>query len=103
VSRANGITFTWTGGAANSIVQIQGGNSTDNTGSNGVSFTCFAAASAGTFTIPPSVLLTLPPGDFVNSEWNFVAYDPYSNFSASGLNLGFIQASYGTAVFTLLQ
>lgn len=103
VNRANGITFNWTGGAANSYIQIQGGNSTDNTGTVGVSFNCNAPASAGTFTIPPSVLLTLPPGDFSNSEWNFTAYTPYGPFSASGLNLGYIQASYSTAVFTLLQ
>jgi hypothetical protein len=103
VNRANGITFTWTGGAANSYIQIQGGNSTDNSGAVGVSFTCSVAASAGTFTIPPSVLLTLPPGAFVNSEWDFTAYSPYGAFSASGLNVGYIQASYSTAVFTLLQ
>jgi uncharacterized protein (TIGR03437 family) len=103
VTRANGITFTWTGGAANSTIQIQGGNSTDSTGANGASFTCFAAASAGTFTIPASVLLTLPPGAFSGSEWNFVAYAAYDNFSASGLNLGFIKVGYATAVFTTLQ
>jgi hypothetical protein len=103
VIRANGITFTWSGGTANSTIQIQGGNSTDNTGANGATFTCFIAASAGTFTIPPSVLLALPPGTFAGSVWDFSPYTTDTTFSASGLNHTEIRMSYAVPVFTTLQ
>ncbi len=101
VTRANGMTLTWSGGAANSFIRIQGENATDNTNTNGASFTCFAAASAGTFTIPASVLLALPPGP--NGGWSFLTNPPYGTFSANGLNLGFIQMSYQTSIVTTLQ
>lgn len=101
VTRANGITLTWSGGAANSIIQIQGNNATDNSGNIGESFTCFAAASAGTFSIPPSVLLTLPPGNFGGLQLQ--AYTAYSTFSASGLNHGAIGMYYATPIFTTFK
>ena len=101
VTRANGMTLTWSGGAANSIIQIQGNNATNNSFANGANFTCFAAASAGTFTIPASVLLALPPGNFGGMD--FQPYSPYGTFSASGLNLGFIQMNYDTPIFTTFQ
>jgi hypothetical protein len=101
VTRANGITLTWSGGAANSIVQIQGQNATDNSGTIGESFTCFAAASAGTFTIPPGVLLTLPPGNFGGLELQ--AYSAYGTFSASGLNHGAIRMYNATPIFTTFK
>jgi len=101
VTRANGMTLTWSGGAANSIIQIQGNNATNNSFTNGANFTCFAAASAGTFTIPASVLLALPPGNFGGMD--FQPYSPYGTFSASGLNLGFIQMNYDTPIFTTFQ
>ena len=101
VTRANGITFTWSGGAANSIIQIQGQSATDNTNTNGASFDCYVAASAGTFTIPASVLLALPPGNFGGMD--FQPNPAYGTFSASGLNLGFIQMKYNTQISATLQ
>lgn len=101
VTRANGLTLTWSGGAANSIIQIQGQNATDNSGVDGANFTCFAAASAGTFTIPPSVLLALPAGSFGGLE--FQAYTAYGTFSASGLNHDDIMMYYATPIFTTFK
>jgi hypothetical protein len=101
VTRANGLTLTWSGGTANYILQIQGNNATDNTYNNGANFTCFVSASAGTFTIPPSVLLALPPGNAGGMDVQFVP--TYGTFSASGLNLGFIQMVYDTAISTTFQ
>lgn len=101
VTRANGITLTWSGGVAYSIIQIQGQNATDNSGTIGANFTCFAAASAGTFTIPPSVLLALPPGNFGGLELQ--AYTAYSTFTASGLNHGDITMYYATPIFTTFK
>lgn len=103
ITRANGVTLTWTGGAANATIQIQGGNSTDNTGAIGATFTCFVAASAGTFTIPPSVLLAMPPGAFSGSAWNFATYAPYATFSASGLQHTAITMNAATPVLTNLK
>jgi hypothetical protein len=102
VNRANGITLAWTGGASNSFIRIDGGDATDNSGSNGATFTCFAPASAGTFTIPPSVLLAIPPGTFSNSVWDFDSFT-YGTFTAKGLNLGLIQMHYATPIFTTIQ
>ena len=103
ITRANGVTLTWTGGAANAMIQIQGANATDGSGAVGASFTCFVPASAGTFTIPPSVLLTLPPGQFYGSTWDFVTYNAYGTFSASGLQHTAITMSSATPLFTNLK
>lgn len=102
VNRANGITLTWTGGASNSLIKIQGGDATDGSGQKGATFTCVAAASAGSFTIPASVLLAIPPGSFANSVWDFQPYT-YGTFTATGLNLGVIRMFYATPIFTTLQ
>jgi uncharacterized protein (TIGR03437 family) len=56
VSRANGVTVNWTGGSG--YVTIIGISATAQ--SVGASFSCQAPASAGTFTVPPVVLLALP-------------------------------------------
>ncbi len=64
VTRANGQLITWTGGAAGSTVQISGGNIqlTNSNSELGAYFYCTAPASAGQFTIPAAVLLSVPPG-----------------------------------------
>jgi hypothetical protein len=100
VTRANGMTLTWSGGTPGSFVQISGANATDNTNTNAASFTCYALGSAGTFTIPPSVLLALPAGP--NGGWSFTPTGSIA-FSAPGLLLGGIQSSYATSISTTLQ
>jgi uncharacterized protein (TIGR03437 family) len=83
VTRASGQPVTWSGGAPNSYVFISG-SSASNAAS--ASFTCYAPASAGQFTVPSYVLLALPAGP--NGDLlieNAVA----STFSASGLTSGF--------------
>jgi len=61
VDRSEGVTVTWTGGASNTFVQIQG-NSVSSTNAFSASFTCDAPVGAGSFTVPPAVLLALPAG-----------------------------------------
>jgi uncharacterized protein (TIGR03437 family) len=100
VNRANGITFTWTGGAAGSVVRIVGRQSTDNSLTSGASFRCWAAANAGTFTIPPSVLLALPTGNF--GGWDFKTYTD-GTFSAPGLNLGILESTFDTPITVTIQ
>lgn len=97
VTRANGLTVTWSGGSANSAIQILGSSATDATLTNGANFDCFVAASAGTFTIPPSVLLALPPGSF--SVMTFQTNAAGGSFNATGLNLGLFRMSYNTDIF----
>jgi len=61
INRANGQTVNWTGGDANSYVQIYGYSISEisNKGQTGF-FSCLERAGAGTFTIPASILLALP-------------------------------------------
>lgn len=101
VTRASGVTFTWSGGAANYILQITGNSATDDTQTNGATFACAVAAGANTFTIPASVLLALPPGNFGGMDFQPVS--PYGTFPASGLNLSFIQMRYETGILTTFK
>jgi uncharacterized protein (TIGR03437 family) len=63
VTRSNGVTVTWSGGASGDFVEIIGSSLA--IGSTGsllayASFTCLANQSAQQFTVPASVLLSLP-------------------------------------------
>ena len=64
VTRANGLTVTWSGGSPDGYIQLDGCSATDNTFSYGASFTCLVPAGSGTFTIPPRVMFTMPPQNF---------------------------------------
>jgi hypothetical protein len=101
VARANGMTFNWTGGDPNGVVFIGGrGVIFTAPGSNtifaGASFQCSAPASAGTFQIPPAVLLTLPPQPVnpppgarpVGGSVYFWVYSAPSTFTAPRLDFG---------------
>jgi len=59
VARANGLTVTWSGGSSSggSYIDIQG-----NSSNGSISFECAAPIASGTFNIPSSALLALPPG-----------------------------------------
>jgi hypothetical protein len=62
VTRANGLTINWTGGDANyGFVDIQG-FAANATGTYLVGYDCSAPLAAGTFTIPPSILMQMPTG-----------------------------------------
>jgi uncharacterized protein (TIGR03437 family) len=93
VTRSNGMTVTWTGGAPNGHVEIQVLSAIDNTFNVGALATCKVPASAGTFTIPSYVLLALPAGNFT-----YFALGPgtiqaaaAAPFTATGLNVGLLQ------------
>jgi uncharacterized protein (TIGR03437 family) len=62
VTRANGVTLTWTGGDASQPVYISGTSvvvSLSGT-STAATFICYANQSAGTFSVPASILNRLP-------------------------------------------
>ena len=64
IVRANGATVTWTGGDPAGYVTIAGqSNLTGATAATtvSVSFTCTARVTDGSFTVPPVVLLAMPP------------------------------------------
>ena len=81
ISRAGGATVTWTGGAANTYVEIGGTSSSTSTGVS-ASFYCFAPQAAGQFTVPASILLSMPAGSGTMTVENET---PYATFTATGL------------------
>jgi uncharacterized protein (TIGR03437 family) len=101
VNRSQGFTVTWTNAAPNSFVQVTGMSSaTFGTIILQSSFNCTAPASAGTFTVPPSVTLSLPPTaatvGFVNPAFLSVANYTYPQpFTAPGMDFG---TTYGYVV-----
>ena len=118
IVRANGQLVTWTGGDPNSIVMISGDSLviTSNAGGNssavGAFFTCIAPDSAGQFTIPPAVLLTLPastaitvaPGVSIDAGSLSVGASSLPiQFSATGINIGYASSSVTSALTVAYQ
>jgi uncharacterized protein (TIGR03437 family) len=64
ITRTSPYTITWTGGDASGYVDIQGSATvyTTQSGFYSIGFECAAPTSAGSFTIPPSILMAMPPG-----------------------------------------
>jgi len=94
VTRSSGLTVTWAGGQANGILQLQGFNATDNTNTVGANFVCAVPAAAGTFTVPPSVLMALPASNL--GGLLLVPFATPAAVTGTGLNVAFINASYST-------
>ena len=62
VNRANGVTVNWTGAGNNTFVVVSGISTTQQAPFETADFYCSVPASAGTFAVPPYVLLALPAG-----------------------------------------
>jgi uncharacterized protein (TIGR03437 family) len=92
VTRSDGMQVTWAGGSAGSVVQLAGKSSIDNMFVTGASFQCMVSADAGTFTIPPYVLMAMPAGNF--GSLNFQPGPVPVSIAAPGLNLAFFQSSF---------
>jgi uncharacterized protein (TIGR03437 family) len=90
VNRAEGVRVTWVGGDSDGFVYINGLAGT-------ASFSCLERATAGSFTVPPSVTLALPPeGEF---PFPYSGYDTLLylvnmakpvRFNAAALDAGFL-------------
>ena len=107
VTRANGMTVNWSGGASGSEVAITGfslspvssGSTTYNVGF----FACRVPSSAGTFNVPASVLLSLPPSTTITENGISIptsflllnSWAPLTTFTATGLDLGLVEAGSG--------
>jgi uncharacterized protein (TIGR03437 family) len=80
ITRSQGATVTWTGGFPNGLVLVSGLSPSP---AGSVSFYCYGLSSAGQLTIPPSILLALPPGSDKLSIINVAAPQSFAgvNFS----------------------
>jgi uncharacterized protein (TIGR03437 family) len=87
ISRSQGIAINWTGGDANGSVTITGGT-------NGANFACMVRGNAGTFTVPPSVLLALPAGGGGIAVQNSPAIQ---YFAAPGTDTGLVSMEINVA------
>lgn len=96
VTRANGLTVTWSGGnsSAGSYIDISGASNLPGGNGASVTFECAAPAAAGTFTIPSSALLALPAGG------GGLALSTYffESITVPGFNLAWATGSNGTNV-----
>jgi len=115
VTRSNGLTVSWTGGAAGTHVDITGISleAVNGSATNYLAgfFSCRAATEAGTFTVPPAVLLSLPPSTTIMEDGvtistsilllsNFAA--PVS-FTAPKLDVGLVEAGVEDILFVAYQ
>jgi len=98
ITRSQGATVTWTGGFQNGYVVVQGVGNFFPVGS--ANFFCFGPSSAGQLTIPPSILLALPPGGGNLFVLNTTAGQ---SIAASGLDLGLAIAGVSFEVPTTFK
>ena len=115
VTRSNGLTVTWTGGEAGSYVGVTGVSLTGiTTNANSYLaglFTCQAPVSAGTFTVPPAVLLSLPPSTTmsvsgVTIPLGFLVLSNSATpttFSAPNLDVGLVEANVENILYVTYQ
>jgi uncharacterized protein (TIGR03437 family) len=100
ITRTQGVDVTWTGGDANTFVQISGASFQLNPSLFGL-FTCTAPVSAHTFHVPASVLLSIPASTSVstggvNISVSTLSVGNYANqiqFNAPNVDLSFVSAS----------
>jgi uncharacterized protein (TIGR03437 family) len=99
VNRAAGQLITWTGGDPSGSVYISGFSGFSNGSATTVAgFECTAPDSAGQFTIPPVVLLSLPATpatsatSFALGSLSVGAAAAYKSFTATGLDLAYVSA-----------
>jgi hypothetical protein len=98
IVRTNPLTITWSGGDSNGYVDIQGSASTA-LGAYYLGFECAAPTSAGQFTIPPSILLSMPTGAGAQASIQVSTYAiPSSLGTISGFDLALDASQFETSV-----
>ncbi len=118
VERAKGQSITWTGGSPGSYVSIFGYSSFAVGAPEGGNtflyayFTCSAPVSDGQFTVPATVLESLPAtisvplvpnGPLLPSGYLYVASGTIQRFSAPGLDLGLLFFGAGSGISVPLK
>ena len=96
VTRGSGVTVNWTGGGTGTYVEI-GGDAISSTAAFSASFVCNAPVSAGTFTVPPVVLLALPAGSGSLSVGNYTTPASFTT-AAPQLDFGYALAFTSTSI-----
>jgi uncharacterized protein (TIGR03437 family) len=99
VSRSAGQPITWTGGDPNGFVMIAGSSQSQDNANK--SFVCLAPVSAGSFTIPASVLLALPASD--NGGLIVYSFGQPATFTATGLDYGSVTEGSGAGSLVAYQ
>jgi len=101
VTRSNGVTVNWTGGAGYLLIRGYSAILTSPDTGAGAMFICLAPASAGAFTVPPNVLLALPASALTPAYplggltvEDVAASTTFTPNPPSGLDLGNFSAAY---------
>ncbi len=102
IPRTQDLLVTWTGGDPNGQVIITGTSITNTTASLGSAFVCIERASAGRFSVPSLVLLSLPASSTSTAAGSIggimaVSSGVSTTFKASGLDQGSFSSSASTA------
>jgi len=111
ITRSAGVTVTWTGGEPSTLVTIQGQSFvTQGTQVTGSSFQCWARNTDRQFTIPATVLLTLPasqslmvaPGTTILQRGSLAlaTVGRGVRIQATGLDYGTLGSQFGVAQST---
>jgi hypothetical protein len=97
VDRASGVTVTWTGGAPGTYAKITGSSILMGPPALVATFTCQAPVAQETFTVGPEVLLQLPASGSIGGiglgSLSLGNSEPYTSFTATGLDYGFAESS----------
>lgn len=88
IDRTKPLSVTWSGGDTNGYVGIIGQAQTAGSNPYTVQFGCAAPSTAGSFNIPSSILLAMPPGSNASAslEVDTLSY-PSGRFSAPGFDV----------------
>ena len=97
VTRANGLTVTWTGGDPNGALMLEIVTATDQTFTQVAQAACNVPAGPGTFTVPPYVMLALLSGPYAG--FNIAPITTEVPFTASGLTFGSLTTQSGGTGF----
>jgi uncharacterized protein (TIGR03437 family) len=111
ITRSAGVTVTWTGGEPTTLVTIQGQSFlTQGTQVTGTSFQCWARNTDRQFTIPATVLLTLPATQTISpapgvsllqrGSLALATVGRGARIQASGLDYGTLGSQFGVAQST---
>ncbi len=97
IDRSQPLTITWSNGYAGALLYING-QSQASLGV-GAQFTCYADATAGTFTVPQAILEAMPPtySSNGNPQGSLDVYQVFTgpNFTAPGIDIGTTMFSDG--------
>ena len=82
-------------------MRLTGESATDSSFSFGALFQCLAPATAGSLTVPSSVLQSLPAGPY--GALSFSVDASTTTFNASGLDLGYVTSNRETVIAVAFQ